>query len=70
LPLGVNWRRLWRASILGIIGFTMSIFVTLLALGEHSVSTDVAKLAILLASLTAGGREYLLLRTTPAPPPA
>ncbi|MCR5890413.1 hypothetical protein LRS06_22045 [Hymenobacter sp. J193] len=47
----------------------MSIFVTLLALGEHSVGTDVAKLAILVASLTAGGLGFALLRTLPAAPP-
>ncbi|AHJ95507.1 Na+/H+ antiporter NhaA [Hymenobacter swuensis] len=56
LPPGISWRQLWGAGMLGGIGFTMSIFVTLLAVGEHSVSTDVAKLAILLASLTAGAR--------------
>jgi NhaA family Na+:H+ antiporter len=67
LPPGVSWRHLWGAGILGGIGFTMSIFVTLLALGEHSGGTDVAKLAILLASLTAGGLGYGLLRTMPAP---
>jgi len=49
---------------LGGIGFTMSIFVTLLALGEHSPGTSVAKLAVLLASLLAGGAEYLVLRST------
>jgi NhaA family Na+:H+ antiporter len=55
------------AGVLGGIGFTMSIFVTLLALGEHSGGTDVAKLAILLASLTSGGLGFGLLRTLPAP---
>jgi Na+/H+ antiporter NhaA len=38
--------------------------VTLLALGEHSGGTDVAKLAILVASLTAGGLGYGLLRAS------
>ena len=66
LPPGVSWRHLWGAGVLGGIGFTMSIFVTLLALGEHSGATDVAKLAILLASLTAGGLGFGLLRTLPA----
>ncbi|RSK24977.1 Na+/H+ antiporter NhaA [Hymenobacter metallilatus] len=68
LPPGVSWRHLWGAGVLGGIGFTMSIFVTLLALGEHSADTDVAKLAILLASLTAGGLGFALLRTAPTPP--
>jgi Na+:H+ antiporter, NhaA family len=68
LPPGVSWRQLWGASILAGIGFTMSIFVTLLALGEHSANTDVAKLAILVASLTAGALGFSLLRSVPAGP--
>lgn len=68
LPPGVSWRHMWAAGVLGGIGFTMSIFVTLLALGEHSGGTNMAKLAILLASLAAGSAGYLLLRrSTPAP---
>jgi NhaA family Na+:H+ antiporter len=66
LPPGVSWRQLWGAAVLAGIGFTMSIFVTLLALGEHSGGTDVAKLAILVASLTAGSLGYVLLRSSPA----
>lgn len=66
LPPGVSWQRMWGAGILGGIGFTMSIFVTLLALGEHSPGTSVAKLAVLLASLLAGSTGYLVLRSSPA----
>jgi NhaA family Na+:H+ antiporter len=69
LPPGVAWRHLWAAGVLGGIGFTMSIFVTLLALGEHSPGTQVAKLAILIASLVAGSVGYLLLRRGSAVPP-
>ncbi|UOQ66488.1 Na+/H+ antiporter NhaA [Hymenobacter volaticus] len=69
LPPNVSWRHLWGAGILGGIGFTMSLFVTLLALGEHSEGEAVAKLAILLASLLAGTVGYLLLYSTPAPAP-
>lgn len=70
LPPNVSWRHLWGAGILGGIGFTMSLFVTLLALGEHSEGEAVAKLAILLASLLAGTVGYLLLYTTPTAPDA
>lgn len=63
LPPGVSWRQVWGAGLLGGIGFTMSIFITLLALGEASPGTDVAKLAILVASLGAGVLGYALLRT-------
>jgi len=65
LPQHVTWRHLWGAGVLAGIGFTMSIFITLLALGEHSEGEAVAKTAILLASLVAGGTGYMLLRTTP-----
>lgn len=67
LPTGVTWRHLWGAGVLAGIGFTMALFVTLLALGEHSEGEAVAKLAILLASLTSGTMGYLLLRSVPSP---
>ncbi|MBT9392677.1 Na+/H+ antiporter NhaA [Hymenobacter sp. NST-14] len=66
LPVGVTWRHLWGAGLLGGIGFTMSLFITLLALGEHSVGEPVAKLAILTASFISGILGFVLLRTTPA----
>ncbi|SDY59509.1 Na+/H+ antiporter NhaA [Hymenobacter psychrophilus] len=70
LPPGVTWRHIWGVGILAGIGFTMSIFITLLALGLHSPATDTAKLAVLLASTIASGLGYLLLRSTLEPPPA
>ncbi|RAK68099.1 Na+/H+ antiporter NhaA [Hymenobacter edaphi] len=68
LPEGVSWRQLWGAGVLGGIGFTMSLFVTLLALGVHSADESVAKLAILLGSLLAGTLGYGLLRWPGRPP--
>jgi NhaA family Na+:H+ antiporter len=65
LPPGVTWRHLWGAGVLAGIGFTMSIFITLLALGEHSEGETVAKTAVLIASLVAGVTGYTLLRTAP-----
>ncbi|GAB3829645.1 Na+/H+ antiporter NhaA [Hymenobacter jeollabukensis] len=67
LPAGVTWRQLWGAGLLGGIGFTMSLFVTLLAFGVHSSAEAVAKLAILLASGLAGTLGWLWLRAVPAP---
>lgn len=70
LPPGVSWRHLWGAGMLGGIGFTMSLFITLLALGEHTEGEAIAKLAILLTSGLAGSAGYLVLRSTarvPAP---
>ncbi|SET36545.1 Na+/H+ antiporter NhaA [Hymenobacter actinosclerus] len=68
LPPGVSWRHVWGAGILAGIGFTMSIFITLLALGLHSPATDTAKLAVLLASALASSLGYALLRSTLKPP--
>ncbi|WBO83381.1 Na+/H+ antiporter NhaA [Hymenobacter yonginensis] len=70
LPAGVTWRHLWGAGVLGGIGFTMSLFITLLALGEHSAGEPVAKVAILCASFVSGTVGFLLLRSAPAAPGA
>ncbi|RFP63676.1 Na+/H+ antiporter NhaA [Hymenobacter lapidiphilus] len=67
LPAGVTWRHIWGAGLLGGIGFTMSLFITLLALGEHTAGEPVAKLAILTASFISGTLGFLLLRTMPLP---
>lgn len=61
LPEGVNWLQLTAASVLAGIGFTMSIFITLLAFREPG-TVLYSKLAILLASLLAGVAGFLLLK--------
>lgn len=61
LPEGVNWFQLTAASVLAGIGFTMSIFITLLAFREPG-TVLYSKLAILLASLLAGVAGFLLLK--------
>lgn len=67
LPLDLNWKHVLGAGMLGGIGFTMSIFITNLAFvgGEATfVSTTVnaSKMAILLASLTAGTAGFIWLK--------
>jgi Na+:H+ antiporter, NhaA family len=62
LPSDLKWSHLVGAGILGGIGFTMSIFITLLAFPGDQRTIDAAKMAILLASLVAGVSGYLLLR--------
>ncbi|MDD6055488.1 MAG: Na+/H+ antiporter NhaA [Helicobacteraceae bacterium] len=65
-PKGVSWIEIFGAGALGGIGFTMSMFVTNLAFsGEHAlIATDVAKISILIASLSAGilGAIFFLVR--------
>jgi NhaA family Na+:H+ antiporter len=63
LPAGVDFRQVMAVSVLCGIGFTMSIFITLLAFGDVSAQDILyAKLAILLTSLTTAVLGYLTLR--------
>lgn len=52
LPQQVNWKHIIAAGMLGGIGFTMSIFITLLAFPDDPTVVS-SKIAILLASLVA-----------------
>ena len=62
LPLDLNWKHIFGAGLLGGIGFTMSIFITNLAfVGEVDV-INASKMAIFLASLTAGTIGFLWLK--------
>lgn len=61
LPEGVKTSHLLGAGMLAGIGFTMSIFITLLAFADPEVINH-AKVAVLIASLTAGLLGYLWLR--------
>ncbi len=55
LPHQVGWHQMLGAGILAGIGFTMSLFIAALGFGEGSELLTSAKLAILVASLIAGG---------------
>ena len=52
LPTGVSWLQLHGAAWLGGIGFTMSLFISGLAL--EGADAESAKLGLLLGSLLAG----------------
>ena len=54
LPPDLGWRHVLGAGLLGGIGFTMSIFVTNLAFTGQADVINASKMAILIASLTAG----------------
>ena len=62
LPSDLSWRHVIGAGLLGGIGFTMSIFITNLAFVGNSEMINASKIAILLASLTAGTIGFLWLR--------
>lgn len=60
LPEDLTWRHVIGAGFLGGIGFTMSIFITLLAFNDSGLIQS-SKIAVLLASLIAGVTGYVIL---------
>jgi NhaA family Na+:H+ antiporter len=70
LPLGVSWRHILGAGMLGGIGFTMAIFIANLAYANSPTTLEHAKLAILVASaLSAIGGALVLLSCKSKPEP-
>jgi len=63
LPADLKWRNIVGAGLLGGIGFTMSIFITLLAFTDLALINS-SKIAILLASIIAGIAGYITLKLT------
>ena len=61
LPEDLNWKSIFGVSFLGGIGFTMSIFITLLAFNDDEHISN-AKIMILISSLVAGLIGYLVLK--------
>ncbi|MGA9639100.1 Na+/H+ antiporter NhaA [Flavobacterium sp.] len=63
LPADLNWKTIISVGFLGGIGFTMSIFITLLAFDNQEIINN-AKFVILLSSLAAGTIGFLALKKT------
>ena len=63
LPSDLNWKIILSVGFLGGIGFTMSIFVTLLAFEDATIINN-AKFIILLSSLVAGLIGFACLKLT------
>jgi Na+:H+ antiporter, NhaA family len=63
LPSNLKWQHIIGVGFLGGIGFTMSIFIDILAYDVPEI-VNTAKIAILIGSLIAGTIGYLLLRMT------
>lgn len=61
LPADLKWTHIFGASLLGGIGFTMSIFIANLAFSSNTNFINASKIAILLASFFAGVFGYLWL---------
>lgn len=64
LPNDLRWKHLTGAGLLGGIGFTMSIFITLLAFSGNNELIAASKIAILLASVIAAIAGFLWLNKT------
>ncbi|MFT5714673.1 MAG: NhaA family Na+:H+ antiporter [Flavobacterium sp.] len=63
LPADLTWKTVIGVGFLGGIGFTMSIFITLLAFDDKTIISN-AKFIILLSSLIAGLVGFLFLKNT------
>jgi Na+:H+ antiporter, NhaA family len=60
LPDEISWKHIVGAGFLGGIGFTMSIFITLLAFSDPEI-IQATKISVLIASLLAGLTGFLIL---------
>lgn len=63
LPKGLNWKNILGVGFLGGIGFTMSIFISLLAFDNEDIINN-SKIAILVASIIAGIIGFIFLKLT------
>jgi len=63
LPSDLNWKAIIGVGFLGGVGFTMSIFITLLAFDNENIINN-AKFVILISSLIAGLIGFLSLKLT------
>ena len=64
LPTGMNWANLTGISLLGGIGFTVSLFIANLSFGDDLVLLSQAKLGVLCGTAIAGILGYIVLALT------
>jgi NhaA family Na+:H+ antiporter len=63
IPFDLKWKNIFGAGLLGGIGFTMSIFIALLAFEKTEIINS-SKIAIFISSLIAGTLGYIWLKRT------
>ncbi len=61
LPAGASWPQMLGTTLLCGIGFTMSLFISLLAFDDVLLQNE-AKIGILIGSLVAGLAGFIVLR--------
>jgi NhaA family Na+:H+ antiporter len=62
IPEGVSWKKIYAASILAGIGFTMSLFIANLAFASEEI-LSISKVGILSGSLLSGIIGFLILKS-------
>lgn len=65
-PTGASWAQILGVGVLAGIGFTMSLFIGMLAFPQPEYAAAI-RLGVLVASLVAGVTGYLILRRASAP---
>jgi NhaA family Na+:H+ antiporter len=66
LPGNIKMKHIFGVGFLGGIGFTMSIFITLLAFGDPDL-IKIAKIAVIAGSIVSGMTGFLWLKITLKP---
>ncbi|UUC47121.1 Na+/H+ antiporter NhaA [Flavobacterium cerinum] len=64
LPEDLRWKQILATGFLAGIGFTMSIFITLLAFKDQPEDVTISKIAILISSLVAGLIGFAFLKVS------
>lgn len=65
MPKGMNWKNVAGVSLLGGIGFTVSLFIANLSFGSSDeILLNQAKLGVLIGTILAGILGYVVLRYT------
>ncbi|MBP2160459.1 MULTISPECIES: Na+/H+ antiporter NhaA [Asticcacaulis] len=67
MPANTNWAQLYAVSVLTGIGFTMSLFIGLLAFPTAPEAQDAVKIGVLVGSLCSGLAGYALMAVMAKP---